>query len=41
MNKIDSVAKGDTKKFLKLYEKRVIKPVRSNPDMLYKDYWRK
>ena len=36
----DKVAKGDREKFLKLYE-QLKQKVRENPDMLYKDYWRK
>lgn len=36
----DRVAKGDREKFLKLYE-QLKQKVRENPEMLYKDYWRK
>ncbi|WP_146553480.1 AHH domain-containing protein [Rummeliibacillus sp. SL167] len=36
----DKIAKGDKEKFLKLYE-QLKQKVRENPDMLYKDYWRK
>ncbi|EIT84454.1 RHS repeat-associated core domain-containing protein [Fictibacillus macauensis ZFHKF-1] len=35
----DRLAKGDRKKFLKLFE-GLKQKVRENPDMLYKEYWR-
>ncbi|GAC43583.1 AHH domain-containing protein [Paenibacillus popilliae] len=35
----DRLAKGDKKKFLKLFE-RLKQEVRYNPEMLYKGYWR-
>ena len=36
----DRIAKGNKEKFLKLFE-NFKKEVRENPEMLYKDYWRK
>ena len=38
MRTFDRVAKGDQKKFLKLYE-QMKKEITKNPDMLYKTYW--
>ena len=35
----DSLAKGDRDKFLKMFD-GLKSEIRSNPDMLYKDYWR-
>lgn len=40
VEQIASEAK-DQKEFLELFEKRVKSPVRANPNMLYKDYWRR
>ena len=39
LNTYDRLARGDSEKFLKLFE-GLKKEVRDNPDMLYKDYWR-
>ncbi|WP_412675422.1 AHH domain-containing protein [Aeribacillus composti] len=36
----DKIAKGDKRKFLRLFE-QVKQEIRKNPEMLYKDYWRK
>ena len=40
MQKFDKIAKGDETKFLKLYDQMKQKII-NNPDMLYKDYWKK
>ncbi|MCW6654494.1 AHH domain-containing protein [Aerococcaceae bacterium NML201296] len=40
MNNADSVAKGNQKLFLELFEKSVKQKVRENPEILYKEYWR-
>ena len=39
MRKIDRVARGNQKKFLKLFD-TVKKQIDANPDMLYKNYWK-
>jgi hypothetical protein len=36
----DKIAKGDKRKFLRLFE-QLKQEIRKNPEMLYKDYWRK
>jgi len=36
----DKIAKGDKRKFLILFE-QLKEEIRKNPEMLYKDYWRK
>jgi len=38
MKKFDSIAKGDQKKFLKLYDS-LKSNIRKNPEMLYKKFW--
>ncbi|WP_303127837.1 RHS repeat-associated core domain-containing protein [uncultured Ruminococcus sp.] len=40
MKKYDSIAKGDQKKFLSLYEQTKTE-IANNPEMLYKNYWKK
>ena len=40
MQKFDRIANGDKTKFLKLYDQMKQKII-NNPDMLYKDYWKK
>ena len=40
MKKFDRIANGDKTKFLKLFEQMKQKII-DNPDMLYKEYWRK
>ena len=40
MREFDRVAKGDQKKFLKLFN-QLKKQISDNPDMLYKAYWNK
>lgn len=40
LKKIDILATGDTKIFLKLYKKMVKDFVNKNPDMLHASYWR-
>lgn len=40
MRHYDIVAQGDKDVFLKLYEQMKIE-ITDNPDMLYKDYWRR
>ena len=40
MQKFDRIANGDKTKFLKLYAQMKQKII-NNPDMLYKDYWKK
>jgi len=40
LQKIDKLANGDKTKFLKLYE-QLKNRVKTNPDMLYKDFWKK
>ena len=40
MQKFDRVANGDKTKFLKLYDQMKQKII-NNPEMLYKDYWKK
>ncbi|MBQ3601245.1 MAG: AHH domain-containing protein [Lachnospiraceae bacterium] len=40
MQKFDRIANGDKTKFLKLYD-QMIQKIINNPDMLYKDYWKK
>ena len=40
MIEFDRIAQGDKNIFLKLYEKMKVH-ITDNPDMLYKDYWRK
>jgi len=39
LKEIDELTRGDKQKFLDLYEERVKKIVRKNPDMLRRDYW--
>ena len=39
MEQIDQIAQGDTELFLQLYEEMVKDTVRSNPAMLYSEYW--
>ena len=40
MQKFDRIANGDKRKFLKLYNQMKQKII-NNPEMLYKDYWKK
>ena len=40
LQKIDKLANGDKTKFLKLYE-QLKNRVKTNPNMLYKDFWKK
>ncbi|RHO73778.1 hypothetical protein DW920_14930 [Clostridium sp. AM42-36] len=40
MQKFDRIANGDKTKFLKLYDQMKQKII-NNPEMLYKDYWKK
>ena len=40
MIEFDRIAQGDKNISLKLYEKMKVH-ITDNPDMLYKDYWRK
>ena len=40
MQEIDNIANGDKDIFLELYEKNVKGVIRSNPDMLYSNYWK-
>ena len=40
MQKFDRIANGDKTKFLKLYDQMKEKII-NNPEMLYKDYWKK
>lgn len=40
MQKFDKIAKGDTDKFLKLFDQMKTNII-NNPDMLYKKYWMK
>lgn len=41
MRQADSIAKGNKDIFLDVFEETVKKVIRENPNMLYKDYWRK
>lgn len=40
MQKFDRIANGDKEKFLELFDK-MKQNIIKNPDMLYKDYWKK
>ena len=39
LERIDRDAHGNTDEFLKLFDERIKKPLRENPDMIFKDYW--
>lgn len=39
MKQFDEIAQGDKDVFIKLYES-LKKTISSNPEMLYKDYWK-
>jgi RHS repeat-associated protein len=39
LRKIDAIANGNKEHFLKLFEERIVQPIRQNPDRLYKTGW--
>ena len=40
MRSIDIMTNMNQQEFIKQFNVRVIQPIRNNPDMLYKKYWR-